>query len=118
MRGEKQDASEQEDDGRTGRRAFRGLLWPIDGTLTGHRGVALGEGLGRGHEGVVDVRGQSGFSRFFFANVVSFENCCAEPKYFLAELTPSDCKRPSLAGLVPICTRYTLVDLTPQSTLL
>jgi len=56
MRGEKQDASEQEDDGRTGRRAFRGLLWPIDGT----QGCRARGGAGSGTRGGSRRKGSIG----------------------------------------------------------
>jgi hypothetical protein len=82
--------------------------------------------------GVLDyVRGRSNFSRFdprperpHFSNFGPPTErrpvgrgggvFVAQNRRTLAELVPSDCKRPSLAGLVPIWSRTTLVDLTPK----
>ena len=75
--------------------------------------------------GLLDVRGRSDFSRFdprperpHFSNFGPPTERrsggrggglrCAEPTYF----SRVDAKRPTLAGLVPICARPTLVDLT------
>jgi hypothetical protein len=78
---------------------------------------------GDGGVRVVDVRGRSDFSSFnlrperpHFSNFgpPTGEGARRTDVLLLAELTPSDCKRPSLAGLVPICSRSTLVDLTPK----
>ena len=71
-------------------------------------------------------RGRSDFSRLdprperpHFSNLVrprsevlggGEEVRCAEPAYF----SRVDAKRPTLAGLVPICSWYTLTDLTPK----
>jgi len=82
------------------------------------------------HRRVVDVRGGSDFSRFdsrperpHFSNFGPPTErrpgggggvFVAQNRRTLAELTPSDCKRPTLAGFVPLCARHTLVDLTPK----
>jgi hypothetical protein len=62
-------------------------------------------GLGRGHGGVVDVRGQSGFLADFLLRRTEVLFSRVDAKRLQAT--------EFIAGLVPICTRYTLVDLTP-----